>query len=124
MKRHYFKLRRNTTLDCEKRSCERLPIKLDIEVRILQTDNNEAKCYRTDNIGLGGALLLTGNDVLPQFRLLELKFKSRFDAQKKLMPIVAHVVRQTSQDTAIRFRKIEPTMLNTLLEVIYNSRPI
>jgi len=102
----------------ESRNWQRRQITFDVQVRLWHRGGEQLIACKTQDVSMGGALLLTNELGFPKHRLLEIIFPALQRLQLKQPNIIARAVRKQEQGLAVRFSKADRETIRAMHKML------
>jgi len=102
----------------ESRNWQRRQITFDVQVRLWHRGGEQLIACKTQDVSMGGALLLTDELGFPKHRLLEIIFPALQRLQLKQPNIIARAVRKQEQGLAVRFSKADRETIRAMHKML------
>jgi len=102
----------------ESRNWQRRQIAFDVEVKLWHRGGEQKIACKTQDVSMGGALLLTDELGFPKHRLLEIRFPALRNLQLKQPQIIARAVRKQAKGLAIRFSKADRETIRAMHKML------
>jgi len=102
----------------ESRNWQRRQIAFDVQVRLWHRGGEQLIACKTQDVSMGGALLLTDELGFPKHRLLEIIFPALQRLQLKQPNIIARAVRKQEQGLAVRFSKADRETIRAMHKML------
>ena len=102
----------------ESRNWQRRQITFDVEVRLWHRGGEQNIACKTQDVSMGGALLLTDELGFPKHRLLEISFPALRSLQLKQPKIIARAVRKQANGLAVRFSKADRETIRAMHKML------